>query len=132
MRTIINSLKVVIACLVLFNVGTPLAETTEIEAADQLTVQQCRLEEQTPVQLVHGQHPHHHHHPYPPHPYLPPHSYPSVYPPPYPYYAPYPASGICRNKLLFCHMNAVLPVGSPCVCHTSFGAVWFSGWVAAY
>ena len=131
MRTTINSLKLIGACIVLLNVGTPLAEATGPEAVNQLTVQQCSLEEETPLLLVHGRHRHHHHHPYPPSPYYsPPHYHSSVYPPPYPYYVP--VSGICRNQVFFCHMNTVLPVGSPCVCYAPFGVVWFSGQVTAY
>ncbi len=132
MRIILHSLKIVGACIVLLNVETSLAEATELEGADRITVQECRLEEGPSLLPVHGRHSHHHHHPYPHHHYAPPHYYPSVYPPPYPYYAPYPASGICRNQLFFCHMNAVLPVGSPCVCYAPFGVVWFSGRVTVY
>ena len=112
---------------------TPLAGAMELEAVDQLTVQQCSQEEEIPLLLVHGRHRHHHHHPYPSRPYYsPPHYHSSVYPLSYPYYAPYPASSICRNQVFFCHMNAVLPVGSPCVCYAPFGVVWFSGRVTAY
>ncbi len=133
MRTTINSLKAIVACIVLLNVGILLAEATELGAVDRLTAQQCSLKEETPLLLVHGQHHPHHPHPYPPYPYSPPHHHPSVYPPPYPpYYAPYPASGICRNQLLFCHMNTLLPVGAPCVCYAPLGGVWFSGWVTVY
>ena len=133
MRTIINSLTVIVACIVLLSVETPLAEATELEAADQITVQQCNLAEEAPLRLVHGRHPYHYHPPHPPHHYAPPHYHTSVYPPPYPYYAPYPAaSSICRNQVFFCQMNAVLPVGSPCVCYAPFGVVWFSGRVTAY
>ena len=127
--TSIDSLKVIVACIALLNVGTPLAKATELEAVDQLTVQQYSLEEDASLLLVHGWH---HHRPYPPHPYSPPPYYPSIYPPPYPYYSPYPASSLCRNQLFFCYMNTVLPVGSPCVCYAQFGVVWFSGRVAAY
>ncbi len=129
MRTIIHSLKVIVACIVLLNVGAPLAEAAELEAVEHLTVQQCSQEEEAPLLLVHGQH---RHHPYPHHHYSPPHYHPSIYPPPYPYYAPYPASSICRNQVFFCHMNTVLPVGSPCVCYAPFGVAWFSGRVTAY
>ena len=131
MRTIILSLKLIVACTVLLNVGTPLAEATELEAREPLTIQQCSQEEETPLLLVHGRHRHHHHHPYPPSPYYaPPPYHSSIYPPPYPYYAP--VSGICRNQVFFCQMNTVLPVGSPCVCYAPFGVVWFSGRVTAY
>ena len=131
MRIVINSL-VVVACIVLLNIDPSFAEVTDLEAVDELTVQQCNLAEGTPLQLVHGRHPYHYHPPHPSHHYVPPHYHPSVYPPPYPYYAPYPASNVCRNQLFFCHMNAVLPVGSPCVCYAPFGVVWFSGRVTVY
>ena len=134
MQTISNPVKIgaVLAWTVLLTVTTPV-EGGERYEAEQLTTQQCSMENDGQILLTHGRHHHHrqrHYHPYPPPPLPPLLHHPALYPPYYPY--PYPLSGVCRNQRLFCHMNVLLPVGSPCVCHAPFGVVWFRGQVAAY
>ena len=133
MKTVQNFVKAgaLLACVLLFSVGAAPGEAEDLlEERELVTGQQCRVDEQDPLRLVHGRPRHsypHYPHSYPLPPYPPP-----VYPPYGPYYAPYPVAAICRNQLLFCYLTGALPVGAPCVCAAPLGGVWFSGRVTVY
>ncbi len=133
MWAISNFVKIgiILAWTILLTVTALPVEGSECQETEPLTVQQCSIENNGQMLLIHGRHNRHrHYHPHLPHPLPPLLHHPTIYPPYYLY--PYPLSGVCRNHLFFCHMNTLLPVGSPCVCHAPFGVVWFRGQVTVY
>ena len=119
MKTVQNFVQAgaLVACAILFSVGAAPVEAEDLlEDRELVTGQQCRVDEHTPLRLVHGR-PRHFYPHYPRYYPLPPYP-PPVYPPSGSYYAPYP-----RGR----YLSQPPPVLLPARCPASRRAVCLCG-----